>query len=340
MNYKALALGAVLGLAAALTPACGGTDGNGLPDAGGTPDAGAPDSGTPDAGPSQCVTSTGCCTAAGAPLPGTSDSNCGTGGGVCSACPTGQTCEDLPGGGGECKAPPPPPDAGPTGVMGNPCTADADCGAGFTCKLTTSMGNATYPGGYCTRLCGQDGACPADSLCVGPPGGGETDALCWANCAAPTDCREGYTCYTLTDPDGVEVGSGCFLDPIPEFTTNVGGACEANADCNLLDGECIPATEADAPTGFTDGYCSAACQTNPAKCGDNGVCLGTATAASCFAGCTTPGQGQGPDCRDGYVCRQIGGGTATEGFCFPNCNNPGAPACGTGTTCQANGYCA
>jgi hypothetical protein len=91
----------------------------------------------------------------------------------------------------------PPPDlAHPsplqTGV-GAPCANDQVCGGnGLVCvKHVGGLGvfGADFPGGYCSRACDDDTACPAGSVCQTMKGA----KICLADCP-PANCRSGYTC--------------------------------------------------------------------------------------------------------------------------------------------------
>jgi hypothetical protein len=259
-----------------------------------------------------------------------------------------------------------------TAQLGDTCTADADCaslGTGAMCKLTTTTGNASYPGGYCTKRCQKASDCPgADagaSPCVTlPVAYGEGDSLCWEPCkqrnSVPGGCRDGYACYGVSSM-GVPTGQGCWIYPLPAAdagppSDKIGKPCVGFADCeNPPDPHyavCITATfklpdgGTGGPTGFTGGYCTANCSTSPAICGDGGICFGgfpQSGDTTCAEKCTAPSTGQS-DCRVGYVCApfflsQMDGGAvlATAGVCFPDCNEAGA-GCGDAGYCDA-GYC-
>ncbi len=69
--------------------------------------------------------------------------------------------------------------------MGESCN-ETGCGSGLSCL-------ADFPGGFCTRECGEpgDGAgCPQDTLCISQ----FDELICAPVCTSSTNCREGYEC--------------------------------------------------------------------------------------------------------------------------------------------------
>ena len=291
----------------------------------------------------------GCCVGATCiPAASQTANNCGSTGATCAACPSGNSCN-----GGFCT----PPNA----QYGSPCNATQDCvalGGNYTCKRTTSTGNATYSGGYCTRFCTTATDCGTGSSCVGlTPEYGESDAICWKTCAVATDCRTGYACY------GLSSGSACWLSPLPPIdagtpANKLGNACSNYLTCanppdpqyaacltpffNLADGG-----TSSQPTGYVGGYCTAVCSVGGQPlCGSNGICLGNYLGDGddyCVQKCTSPWAGQS-SCRVGYRCAgyntvDSSGNTtpAPDGFCDPSCFNAGA-GCSDAGYCDA-GYC-
>ncbi|MCB9535408.1 MAG: trypsin-like serine protease [Myxococcales bacterium] len=93
------------------------------------------------------------------------------------------------------------------------CRADADCGAGGAC-LDFGAGNR------CTVACGEDGACPGDSVCA------DVDGL--QVCVAPGEagvCPTQYSCGEAPAPgaDGGEPGGdGVMIDRNDPFAENDG----------------------------------------------------------------------------------------------------------------------
>lgn len=394
MNYKAFVLGAAVGFLFTLSPACGPAECDGCIDADGTciepgqtsqsqcgadgvvciacmanqtcNSAGlcenippvATDGGTDggDGGENTACNASNCngCCAGDICLPGTSSSNCGTAGGACGACTTPAICQVQGAGqGGTCVTPPP-------ANYGEACTANADCssiGNTALCKKTTRPGEAEYPDGYCTKICGAKGTpCGAGSMCISIPASwGEFDRLCLETCTpgSTTDCRTGYSCI----PVGSTGNGVCWIDPVPSFDAGIpapddviGGACTTDVDCNPGDfdkGLCFaPVDENMQPSGWPLGYCTADCTELNDVCGNTGMCLGINQQgdALCFDKCAEGGAGQS-DCRTDYVCEHYlrglpdgGQEQSTDGYCSPNCNAPGV-GCGSGTTCTPEGYC-
>lgn len=379
MNTKAIALGAVIGFVMAVTTACpannttcdssncGGccnTDGtcveltsenNATCGASGNACAACANTevctsgacvpttpGHTDAGMDAGVIDTGCVLMIGGspfPRPGDSFANCGNHGEACKQCSSGQICAAVEKG-GECQT----KDAGPEIIVGQACTMDSDCSSipDGICKLTTSLGNGTYTGGYCTRLCSTQEDCGSDNtgtkgkaLCIplAADKTGEEDLICWSKCTSANDCREGYNCYQVGG-EGSNLGA-CLLDPMPTFDGGwaIGGPCTTNDECHPpTTGQCI-----DGDAGFPDGMCTAECFSNPGLCGADGVCLCTdqdCTAAACFAGCEVPGDHS--NCRTGYTCVPLN--QQTTGVCEPDCTATGCDA-SKGQTCMPNGFC-
>lgn len=288
-------------------------------------------------GPGNC---NGCCQN-GVCVSGNSQSACGTGGNVCTSCSSG-TCSA-----GVCNS-------SGTASVGSACSTNSDCaavGVGAICKKTTSAGNGSYSGGYCTMPCNAPGTCGSGADCFNLAGVGEGDIQCYDLCSTSDPCRAGYKCYG--DPDGF-----CFIDPLPTAPTppfgTLGSTCTQDTTCqgsgSYPAGFCYPSVNpsSGSNTGFTGGYCMGDCSIDPNSCGSDGACVAVPTSSGgqvgyCFKACSSPGGGQST-CRSGYVCSNLpaydGSGTVTTGVggCFPSCNNPGQ-TCQSGTTCQVSGYC-
>ncbi len=320
-----------------------------MTDAGG--DNASPDGGTharvdagsgPDAGPP--FTCSGCLLTPDVCLDTPTSSNCGIGGSACHPCAPQQTCET-----GVCT---PPKVVG----LGAPCSIDTDCSAvriesGYTayCKHTTSAGNASYPGGYCTRRCLSSSQCPnaasgTASICSFSFGHfGETDNLCVLGCSSQSDCRAGYDCWnfgTAANPRG-----GCWLYPNGHFPDAVdagapnpgpaGGACTQHSQCGpSSDQYCVSAY----PGGMCTGNCSKSLEDS--WCGTGGLCLpytvgqdskGPRISWNCTQGCNPSGANT---CRSGYVCYPYGG---SYGTCFPDCRT--SPNTCTGACNSTTGVC-
>lgn len=88
-----------------------------------------------------------------------------------------------------------------TSVIGQPCTSNSQCGAGFC------VTSASYPGGYCSQEC-LSASCPSGSQCYSTTDG--TQAYCFASCSGvggQGTCRTGYVC---ADDDA---GGGACIPP-------------------------------------------------------------------------------------------------------------------------------
>jgi hypothetical protein len=310
-----------------------------------------PTGGGADAGCGPDTNPNGCCSSTGVTQGGTANTSCGSGGVACQNCEllgSAYGCFDPDGTGPQlrsCRL----ADGG-TPAFGGACTQTSECstiGTGAVCKMTTSSGNAAYQGGYCSKPCASDAECGSTGFCVYVAPFGEAGALCFDTCVSGSDCRSGYACYDVGDP----LLGMCWIAPFPESPVApdflVGTACTLDSDCQndggFPAGFCWRETEGGAATGFTGGYCMGDC-TVADNCGATAICLGNTSFAFCADRCTSPDAGQS-DCRANYVCEPYiiglsdgGRTTATDGVCFPNCQNPG-PACPTGQTCNASGYC-
>ncbi|MHB8874696.1 MAG: hypothetical protein ACYC8T_13490 [Myxococcaceae bacterium] len=291
---------------------------------------------------------TGCCAGFGqfsVCLLGNTSANCGMGGAQCRSCDTavGQICEKQTCTWGTV-------DAGMSSVTGSPCSLDPDCaslGGNYRCKHFTNPGGASYPGGYCTRMCLGDFECAGDGMCVGLSAQyGENDRFCWKRCPNGNECRSpGYTCYSLNN------NNGCWLFPLPSADAGapadkIGRACTLDSQCQNppANGFCFPPAFDGGTTGYLNGYCSAPCSSNP-SCGDGGVCVavsfGPQSVNLCHAVCPGAGTGQST-CRPGYLCDGPLTPSPDAGFgrgaCRPSCLNSSL-GCPWGTVCQATGYC-
>jgi hypothetical protein len=230
--------------------------------------------------------------------------------------------------------------------IGGACTSASNCQAGLFCKQTTTRGDATMPGGYCTKACSTSTDCGGGAGCIGGASTalaffGESTGFCAGSCpsaGAQSTCRTGYLCYGQTGAAGF-----CYLQTLPPFngggTPPAGAPCSSDTQCqNPPDpalGFCFPPTLSDGgASGWTDGYCSADCglDNTGTFCGPNGACLTLGTAPNEFDACLQkcPGPGTRSTCRTGYTCEDIGNG----GVCFPDCLAVGCPSggtCDTGT---------
>jgi hypothetical protein len=245
-------------------------------------------------------------------------------------------------------------------VIGNSCSADDDCGSGFTCLTTDDdafgLGGG-FAGGYCTATCTE--TCAPGAVCVGPEGAGRClrecspapagdddcgdrdELICIPFQDTPTrgfclpDCNAGGTCGERScDPDlGV-----CVAPPVPE--------CAQDEDCLNAEvcqsGNCVaaqpPAPECSSDADCGSGTCQsgacvdAACSLD-ADCAE-GVC--DPELAACIAAPAVPIGGAcsaDSDCA-GEICLSLDGG-ATQ-LCTAGClfnSSVGCEAYGTDAFC-------
>jgi hypothetical protein len=100
-----------------------------------------------------------------------------------------------------------------TGKVGDPCQVDSDCAEPPSAKCFTTVGGGlaptiVFPGGYCSRGCGNEDAGTPDcgegggcaQLSLGGSGPGTASLrFCAKSCTKNDDCRvsEGYTCRII-----------------------------------------------------------------------------------------------------------------------------------------------
>ncbi len=176
--------------------------------------------------------------------------------------------------------------------LGEACTEDGDCVDG-RCITDEPFD------GYCTTEdgCRFDTECPDGTSCYSSPDG----AICASRCSGDADCRDGYVCKdSPASPFDVCVP---FVEPTG---VDDGEPCQSDDECR--GGTCIPSP------GWPDGYCTTLdCETRDdcAADGNDNRCLtGGRGYNLCVRMCDTQ-----DDCRDGYICQQVGGGNA---FCSPD----------------------
>ena len=267
----------------------------------------------------------------------------GTGGGTGGGVPTGGGT----GGGGATGLQP----------IGGACATAGNCQTGLTCKQTTTRGDATYPGGYCTKACAMQTDCGTGNDCIGGAQSalqfyGESTGFCVSECLSAgtqSNCRSGYLCeFNAAGQPGL-----CWLNPIPPFSgggqaTNSGNPCTADtcqpSNVNPLLSFCFDATMPDGGfSGWTGGNCSADCSYDNVGtfCGPTATCitLGQApnTSEVCLGTCSGPGTRS--TCRAGYSCfglRAPDGGVSATSICYPDCTITG---CQAGTCNTTSGQC-
>jgi hypothetical protein len=336
MNYKALALGALVGFAAALTPACNG--------------------GEDECGPSNCNTccNDGKCVAAATELA------CGSAGFACMACGANQICVvghcvvAIVDGGTDAGT----TDAG-TSDAGTSDAGTADAGtadAGTTCGpndctgcCTTLAGTPTCLPGNTKINCGSGGeacttcaAAESCSLVAGVRSCVVSSSVRYASqCSASAECASlgNATCKTTADIGGFSYGVAFCARPCDS-----GGTCPDNGFCVASEYPFEGGTKS--PLGLGQDTCFARCNYNNTFTGCEAIgthlyCLpvGAGGAGACIP--YTPAQ-------PGTLGAACVGNTAvcedppSSGFCYPE-TTPQGPTGWAGGACMAdcsggNGY--
>ncbi len=263
----------------------------------------------------------------------------------------------------------PPVDAGPRGLLFDPCTSDAQCPATNRARCLPARGGSTsvgYPRGLCTRTCTRDSDC-ADGRVPGVCATvGARARQCMPACSTRTDCRAAYACldrspqpwctaFCVRDED---CGDGAVCDPwknvcfAPPHTSTGGDNGAPCDDTSTLacKGYCQPEV-IDRPTGYIGGQCFSQCvlpegsATWPevwrqVTCPDGSLCVPESGErhghiAPCMPRCV-----RDADCRAGYACRHpLDTDPATnDGVCdLINCND-GLHDCPAGYTCDTDGF--
>ena len=218
-----------------------------------------------------------------------------------------------------------------TAVIGDACTEKEDCVTGL-CSQENRYGQATgWADGYCTARCTT--TCPAGSRCVELV----ADSLCLSLCTTADDCRDGYVCSQTDNvclPDcrlgwscGTELtcsDNGECLDDetIASLagTHELGGPCEADADC--ASGYCITERTTSAGVSWSAGTCTQPCGECPLGYG----CVTLDAESWCLPWCSGM-----VACREGYACHP------GERTCLPDCNL--GFECSDGLVCRPEGAC-
>lgn len=86
--------------------------------------------------------------------------------------------------------------------VGSPCGEAVAEGCDFSPSAACIL---SWPEGYCTEIQCNVGSCPAGSRCVR----GVTfvdvpfDAFCLRTCTSDVDCRDGYRCTDVSEPEKI-----------------------------------------------------------------------------------------------------------------------------------------
>jgi hypothetical protein len=233
---------------------------------------------------------------------GTSSAACGRGGGACSACPGGLTCQS-----GAC-APVNPGNCGPQSCAG--CCSNGQCRPGG------DMQACGRGGGVC-QVCFSGGS----SLCLGgvclssTPANGGGDGGTGSPCTQASHCAVGFP---PVGPFPVETAA-CILGDLPDggVTPWVSGYCSSTCALGQCagNGTCVGERSAGSITYNCYSPCSQPGQGR----------------SSCRVGYVCE---QLYNVTDGGAEIPIAGG----GYCSPDCRNVGA-RCATGLACNSLGYC-
>lgn len=326
MNYKALAVGALMGFLFALTPSCGNNKKCDVTNCAG------------------CCDATGTCQVSG-------NATCGASGAACKACAATETCQA-----GVCT--PATTGGGAGGGGGTDCASQGKCtksggGCGDSCSVGCCVPND--PLGRCITspnptLCGKAGATctscnSATETCVSTTGGSMCQSTATAAdagsvgkaCANSGDCQAlggADYCKTTTnsDLDGGTTGATGFPYPGGYCTTGCQGTCPGTAIC-LNFGQ-IPG----GLLGETSSMCVQRCdptKTNSCRTGYDcfGVDPNDNTAGACLVDPPTPVGVTGLPC-DGGVDDQCGP-PPMHGSCWPEIYQ-GQPTGFVGGYCQAS----
>lgn len=82
----------------------------------------------------------------------------------------------------------------PSGQLGSCCNKNSDCGY-LVCLQS-------FPGGYCSRDCGEDHKCPEGGFCLvfESANNQQPNTICLMGCASgQPPCRNGYTCRLVDE---------------------------------------------------------------------------------------------------------------------------------------------
>jgi hypothetical protein len=178
-----------------------------------------------------------------------------------------------------------------SGVAGQACLRDADCGTGGQC-LPTGQG---FPGGYCIYGCAA-GAKPGDpcaggtGLCI-PVSSGQL--ICFRDCTPGLsgDCRTGYICLDVSTDGSIGI---CY----PNCSVNPGAVCGANR-CDTSTGECLSGMCSSSSQCATSATCtSGVCEcTASSNCGTGNRCYPRSGTRAGFCGCSSSA-----GCNAGETC--------------------------------------
>ena len=179
-------------------------------------------------------------------------------------CPPGQVCDSRT---GRCTG----ADHGDGCDVCEPCESDAACNGGVCARFS-----ASGPG-YCTQVCGADGACPGLSECFSVQSQQGMVRLCFNPGAERDICPAGFRC----EPASSDCPAGQVQDPVS--------------------GRCVPDNGTTPPDGQPACPICKRCEFD-ADCGAAAVCRGLNGNRVCTALCES-----NADCPGDAACWDIGG---------------------------------
>jgi hypothetical protein len=214
------------------------------------------------------------------------------------------------------------------------CSRHNDCSAIYNRDSSSGLlvfsacVTETFAGCYSDDQCPAGYECTADTECLPPPGGGESDSpVCWGQCVPSTnscdtvDCGPGYhceeECWPCDDADGDGVCDP-FCQPtcVPDFNTCDAVDCGPGYHCEEL---CFPCDPLPDGTGCEDGpFCEPQCVPDVTPTCDGVDC---GPDAYCELQCYPPDPGDPtdpPTMDECYpVCVPISGGSCDDIVCGP-----------------------
>ncbi len=238
-----------------------------------------------------------------------------------SACPNGDKCLPLSGGGKACL---PGSSSMGTKKLGEPCQTSVDCttnicvsvpGKGYLCSQQCDVSKANCPSKfYCAKTTTGGGLCIPDNKTVDPKKNvGEA-------CTANAQCKSGLC---------ISSGSSKYCSKYCD--KNQAGSCSSGYTCTKL-------------SGSTKWACVKSGSSTKKKLGDpcskaneceSGLCAGFGGSNACTKYCDKNSAGS---CPAGYKCIPVSG--STKGACVKdNTKKKLGEKCGGGTECES-GICA
>jgi hypothetical protein len=250
--------------------------------------------------------------------------------------------------------------AGCTPKIGNKCTLSTDCS-----QLGDRLCDSTQPGGYCTIFNCEPDNCPS-SICVAfgwslDPACGAPDgrwprferSFCMSSCGSSADCRTGYDCVDLSNPDNPASRRAQVVDTGAAdagglgFQVCMAATCfdglkngdETDIDCGGTCKPCVVSCTDGVKNGDeTDVDCGGTCKPCPSGrgCKRDADCLPNTdnkSVCSLHLSCTNPLNC--PRFCDGACTNGGQDGDETDVDCGGTC-----PKCGLGKACKGNADCA